>query len=182
MKGIVFNLLEEVVCEQHGEEAWDNLLDAAQVSGSYTSLGSYPDLDIQKLVMAASEALKTPPAEVLRWFGRAAMPKLAQRFPTFFDAYQTLRPFVLSLNSIIHPEVHKLYPGASCPVFKFDEEADGALLIGYRSPRKLCNLAQGFLEGAAVHFNESAVIEHRLCMHSGDDHCLMRVAVVPLAA
>ena len=46
MKGIIFNLLEEVVTQAHGEEVWDQLLDAAQVDGAFTSLGNYPDEDL----------------------------------------------------------------------------------------------------------------------------------------
>jgi len=33
MKGIVFNLLEEVVVRQHGETTWDDLLDATGLQG-----------------------------------------------------------------------------------------------------------------------------------------------------
>ena len=54
MKGIVFNLLEEVVIRHHGEDVWDALLDAAGVAGAYTSLGNYPDEDLGKLVAAAA--------------------------------------------------------------------------------------------------------------------------------
>src|SRR4029450_10824779 len=54
MKGVVFNLLEEVVRRRHGEDTWDALLDQAGLAGSYTSLGSYPDEDMSKLVLAAS--------------------------------------------------------------------------------------------------------------------------------
>jgi len=42
MKGIVFNLLEEVVTTHHGSDTWDLLLDTARLDGAYTSLGSYP--------------------------------------------------------------------------------------------------------------------------------------------
>jgi len=34
MKGIVFNLLEEIVVEHHDEDTWDDLLDEAGVDGS----------------------------------------------------------------------------------------------------------------------------------------------------
>ncbi len=67
MKGVVFNLLEEVVRRSHGEDTWDALLDHAGLAGSYTSLGSYPDEDMSKLVLAASRALAMAPADVLRW-------------------------------------------------------------------------------------------------------------------
>lgn len=134
MKGIVFNLLEEVVGRHYGDSVWDDLLDAAELTGAYTSLGSYPDSDMSKLVGAASSALSLPPADVLRWFGRQAMPLLAERYSAFFAPHTSTRSFLTSLNSIIHPEVHKLYAGAHCPHFHFDDAPDGALLIGYNSP------------------------------------------------
>lgn len=177
MKGIVFNLLEQVVVRRYGEAAWDRLLDATGLSGSYTSLGSYPDEEIGRLVAAGSQALGVPPAEVLRWFGREAMPLLAQRYPAFFSDHVSTRSFVLSINRIIHPEVHKLYTGAQCPVFGFDEEPNGDLSMTYDSSRKLCALAQGFIEGAGDHFHETADVEHVACMHDGDPKCVLRMRV-----
>ena len=176
MKGIVFNLLEDVVTRNHGAATWDDLLDKADVGGAYTSLGSYPDEEAMKLVIAASQALGVEPNAVLRWFGREAMPVLAQKYPHFFTPHSTVRPFLLSLNSIIHPEVRKIYPGADVPVFDFDDEPGGALLMGYNSPRRLCALAHGFVEGAAGHYGESVVFEHLRCMHKGDDKCVFRIA------
>ena len=41
MKGIIFNLLEEVVRKDYGDESWEDLLEAGQVDGAYTSLGNY---------------------------------------------------------------------------------------------------------------------------------------------
>jgi len=175
MKGIVFNLLEEVVTDAHGEQVWDALLDATGLSGSYTSLGSYPDEHLEQLLQAAASALDTPPGEVLRWFGTTAMPLLAKRYPSFFSAHSSARPFVLSVNSIIHPEVRKLYPGADVPFFDFSDEPDGSLLMGYRSPRKLCLLSLGFIEGAAAYYHESTSFEHLECMHHGDSRCQIKI-------
>lgn len=172
MKGIIFNLLEEVVTHQFGANTWDDLLDAADLDGAYTSLGSYADEEAFKLVAAASAALKLPPADVLRWFGRSAMPLLAQRYPVFFEGHDSTRSYLLTLNSIIHPEVRKLYPGAATPVFDFDATDAKTLLIGYRSERKLCALAEGFMQGAADHYKESMQLKHPECMHNGAAKCL----------
>ena len=181
MKGIVFNLLEEVIRRQHGEDTWDNLLAAAQVDGVYTSMGNYWDDDLRKLVGAAAESLQKPPGEVIRWFGFHALPLMAEKYPVFFDGHSSARPFVLTLNSIIHPEVRKAYPGADVPVFDFDVADARHLLIGYQSARRLCAFAQGLIEGAGVYFNEEVVFEHLRCMHQGDDKCLFRVAFAPKA-
>ncbi len=175
VKGIVFNLLEEAVTAAHGFDAWADLIDLAGVSGVYTSLGSYPDDDMTGLVHAAAKLLASPEHEILQWFGRAAMPMLAQRYGNFFEGHDGARSFVLSVNAIIHPEVRKLYSGAGCPHFHFEDAADGALLVGYRSPRKLCHLAHGFVQGASDHYGEEVEIEHLQCMLEG--HPLCRLAV-----
>jgi hypothetical protein len=107
---------------------------------------------------------------------------LATRYPPFFAAHTSTLPFITSVNSIIHPEVRKLYAGAHCPHFKFEQRADGTLLMGYGSPRKLCALAHGFIEGAGDHFHEAVEVEHQSCMHRGDTQCLLGIRVVGAAA
>lgn len=179
MKGVVFNLLQDVVVDAHGADAWDDLLDAAGLDGAYTSLGNYPDSQMQALVAAAAQALHLDADAVLRWFGQRAMPRLARRYPGFFEGHADTRSFLLSLNSIIHPEVRKIYPGADVPVFDFQDGSDGALLMGYLSPRRLCALAQGFAEGAANHFGESLEFTHIACMHHGDPRCLFHIVFHP---
>jgi hypothetical protein len=176
MKGIVFNLLEEVVVSNYGNDTWDQLLSATGLNGAYTSLGSYPDENIQELVGAASRKLGLTQFDVLRWFGQQAMPLLIKRYPGFFSSQPSTRLFLLSVNSIIHPEVRKIYPGADVPTFEFRDALDGRLMMGYRSPRRLCALAQGFTEGAAVHYGETVLFEHRECMLKGDESCLCYIS------
>src|ERR1051325_8340200 len=150
MKGIIFNLLQEIVEQEYGEQTWDALLEAAQLKGAYTSLGSYPDSDLMKLVGAASTALGKSPDEIVRWVGCKAAPLLAAKYPRFFDAHKSTRPFVLTLNQIIHPEVRKLYPGADVPEFDFDTSSEEFLLMGYQSARRMCAFAEGLVTGAAA--------------------------------
>jgi hypothetical protein len=176
VKGIIFNLLEEVITQELGEGTWDQLLDTAEVDGSFTSLGNYPDADLFKLVAAASAALKQPPDVIVRWFGVKALPLLAKKYPAFFDQHDSTRSFILTLNGIIHPEVRKLYPGADTPEFDFDTSSPEVLIMNYRSKRQLCSLVEGFTEGSAAHFNETVHIEHPLCMHRGDACCRLELS------
>src|SRR6266540_2727411 len=171
MKGIVFNLLQESVSRQSGEETWDSLLDAAGLDGAYTALGTYDDGEALKLVGVASKALDATPDDVLRWFGRSAIPLLANAYPVFFEGHTSTRPFLLTLNEIIHPEVRKLYPGADVPTFDFETSDSDGLTIGYRSARKFCSFAEGLIEGAAEHYGEKVSISQPSCMLRGDDHC-----------
>lgn len=175
MKGVVFNLLEEVVREEFGEGLWDDLLHAAGLEGAYTSLGSYPDEELYRLVGAASAATGTSEAEVVRWFGRGAMPHFAARYPEFFGGHASTREFVLTLNDIIHPEVRKLYPGAFVPDFLFDTSDPAALGMTYTSPRRMCTFAEGLIEGAAPLYGEQVRIVQTSCMHRGDACCVFEI-------
>ena len=177
MKGIILNLLEDAVVDAYGESAWDRALDEAELDGVYTSLGNYDDADLMKLVSVVGTALAAPDDDVLRWFGQQAIPGMVKRWPGFFAPHQQTVPFLKTLNSVIHPEVRKLYAGASCPHFAFTSVTDGSLVIGYRSPRKLCGLAHGFILGAGDHYGETLAVRHQECRNEGSDRCL--IAVTP---
>jgi len=179
VKGIIFNLVEEVVGDRYGEDVWDELLDAAGLDGAYTSLGSYPDDELFRLVAAAADKLGLPPEAVVRTLGEAAIPLLAERYPAFFAGHTSTKSFLLTLNDIIHPEVRKLYPGAEVPSFGFEDPGDDVLELRYHSPRKLCALAEGFVLGAATHFGEQAEIDQPECMHHGDADCLLHCSFTP---
>jgi hypothetical protein len=179
MKGVIFNLLEEAVREEHGEDTWDDLLESAGLEGAYTSLGNYPHEDLVKLVGAASEALSIPGDDIVRWFGRRALAMLAERYPKFFEPHRTTRGLLLSLNDIIHPEVRKVYPGAEAPEFDYDLSHDDALVMSYRSSRQLCAFAEGLIEGAAEHYGEKVAIEQSECSKRGGSRCVFRISLAP---
>ncbi|MGZ6752115.1 MAG: heme NO-binding domain-containing protein [Nocardioides sp.] len=112
-----------------------------------------------------------------RHLGRAALAGLAERYPHFFAPHTAVRPFLLTLNDVIHPEVRKLHADAEPPEFWFDDGDGGpsgsTLLVHYRSTRRLCALADGMIQGAARHYGQEAVVEHRACVLEGDDHCVL---------
>ena len=176
MKGIVFNLLEEVARRELSEETWEALLEAAELDGAYTSLGSYPDEDLMKLVAAASSALNMPPEAVVRWFGNHALPLMAERYPQFFSGHTTSRSFLLTLNGVIHPEVVKLYPGAETPEFGYDVSSAETLIMEYKSHRHMCAFAEGLIEGAAAFYGEALTAEHPQCRERGDAQCVFHLS------
>lgn len=173
MKGVIFNLLEQVVSDEYGEQTWDALLDGTKLDGAYTAVGSYPDEDLFALVGAASAALSIPADDLVRWFGRKAMPLLATRYPQFFAPHDSTRDFMLTLNGIIHPEVRKLFPGAYAPTFSVDQSQGDRLALSYVSHRNLCSFAEGLVEGAADHFGETVTLEQSECQKRGDPRCVL---------
>lgn len=179
MKGIVFNILEEVVTRDFGLEAWDQMLEKAGVDGVYTSLGKYDDQELFGLVGAASELTGKPANELVRWFGLQMIPFFARHHEGLFAGHTDTRSFLLTLNTIIHPEVRKQHPDADVPDFEFNTSRPEVLGMVYRSHRKLCALAEGLIEGAASHFGQQAEIRQPECMLHGAEACRLEIRFSP---
>lgn len=182
MKGIIFTLLEHRILADYGEEAWDRIVEDADVDGIYTTLGNYSHEELLDLLEAAEAYTGKSGAEALRWFGRDALHQLADKYPDLFEPHASTRAFALTINGVIHPEVRKLYPGAQVPTFDVDEHPEqGDLMLRYRSTRGLCYFAEGLLHGTADHYGEQVNVEQPSCVHKSDDHCdlLLQVHSTP---
>ena len=174
MKGIIFNLLEEMIEGEGGASAWDDLLDRASVDGGYTSIGDYPDDELMSLVSARADMVGHSRPAVLRAFGRHSILRLAERFPDFFTPYRHTPDFLLTLNDVIHPEVRKLHAAARPPEFDFDVTGADTMSIGYQSERRLCFFAEGMIQGAGDYFGENVDLSQDSCVESGADLCVIR--------
>lgn len=153
MKGVIFNVVEEVIEELFDADTWDALLDAADVDGAYTALGDYADTELLGIVAAACAATGMTAEEVLRTVGHHALPKLASRVPDSLTDAPDAFSFIRKVNDIIHPEVLKIYPDSIPPAFEFEDHPDG-LVVQYRSARHLPALAEGLLSGVSLLFDE----------------------------
>ena len=175
MKGVVFNVVEAIIENEYGAEMWDTLLDSAKVDGAYTSLGNYPDAELYALVDAASQNLNLSVAETLKWIGKRAMPHFQEVLPYLFENYQHSEEFIKDVNNIIHPEVKKLYPGAICPHFHMVQSSRKTLSLVYTSSRKLCALAEGFIESTAELYGNKVDVKQSECVHHGAERCVFVV-------
>lgn len=175
MMGIMFNVVKDVVTEALSDDAWDDVIDSAGISGSYTSLGNYPDGDFHAMVAAAAVAAGLSEEDTLRSSGRAGFKHLLRRAPHVLDGLDDWKAVLASLNGIIHPAVHMIYPDAEVP--RFEIVPDGAdLKVIYTSKRGLCALAEGLMRGCGDWFDVELSVEHLTCVHQGDASCTMRVA------
>ncbi len=174
MKGVLFNVVEDVVTEAMSAEAWDDVVDDSGVSGSYTSLGTYPDEELSQIVHATARAAGLSDAETLQLSGRLGFKHLVRRAPQLLDGLDGWRAVIKSLDDIIHPEVRKIYPDADVPGFAATDDGD-ALVVIYTSKRGLCSLADGLIVGAGEWFEKKLSVEHTGCVHDGDPSCAMRV-------
>lgn len=178
MKGVVFDILRDMVEDNYGLEGWQSILDKAGSDGIYVSTQTYDDAELMSLVAAASDITRIAVNELVFSFGEYMIPKFYQRFPNFFEDAPNFIKFLVSVDQIIHVEVRKLFPDAGLPTFDYCDENENALTMIYKSPRKLCQLAEGLISGSAKHYKQGYKIIHDPCMHAGSDHCVLKVELV----
>lgn len=161
MKGIVFNLFERFVDEKLGPEAFEAIVDATDLvtKEPFVGPGNYPDADLFALVATTCRLHGITLVDALRAFGRFAFDHLAKTVPDLVSCHAHPKPFLMSLGSIIHVEVKKLYPSARPPEIESIDLGPGKMRLVYASPRCLGELAYGLLEGARDHFGAPFTID-----------------------
>jgi hypothetical protein len=181
VKGILFNVVEEVVEEDLSDRDWDLALCGAGVEGAYTSLGNYPTGQLLAIVEALAAHRRVPVEDVLRAAGEHGYHHLVARHPELVEPYTDLGGLLLHLDTVIHPEVLKLYPHADPPRFEVRPAvgSDRPWEVIYRSPRGLCHLAEGLMRGAAGRFGQAVEIAQVTCRHRGDPECRFEVMIDP---
>ncbi len=179
MKGVVFNILEEMVLESYGMETWNEILACAnEATGIYTASKSYPDSHLFELVSIVSSKLDIPVGSLIGSFGEFMFNELVKRHPNFTDSQTNLDSFLRSIDDVIHVEVKKLYDSPNLPKFDYIDTEDGRLIMQYRSERKLCILAEGLIRGASSFYKQPIGLVHNICMHKGDDHCDLEITYI----
>jgi hypothetical protein len=175
MRGLMLNLVEEMVKAEHGIAAWDDVIDTSLASGIYTSLGTYPDDELTMVVASVAELTGVSESTVRLEAGRQGMSTLARRYPEFFLRHTDVVSFLLTLNSVVHAEVQKFDPEADRLLFDYRPLEGGGLDLLYTSERGLCDLAEGLMIGAVAHYGRGEQVTHPECMRRGDPCCVLRV-------
>ncbi len=176
MKGVLFNVVEAVITELDGADAWDDVLEASGVVGAYTSLGDYPDGELSVLVVATAARFELSADAVLVIAGRQGFRHLVAHHPELVSQYRDVLGLAADLDDVIHPEVRKLYPDATPPTFR-SVRRDHGIDLEYRSHRRLCRLVEGLLLGAGDYYGQAVTVTHGACMRSGASACLIGLDV-----
>lgn len=173
MKGIVFNYLEDFVVEGFGEDKWDALFSKcpAHAQEIYVGPETYPDSHMVAILTVASKQLELPPEKILHAFGKYLFKRLAEDYHALMKPYDHPKPFLMSIDGIIHVEVMKMMEKASPPKFTYQDTGPNTLQMNYYSHRKLCPLMEGILEGVDLHYGISIKYSHSKCLSKGDECC-----------
>jgi len=70
----------------------------------------------------------------------------------FLEGCDDAFAMLAGIDALIHVEVLKLYPEAELPRFDVSRPDERTLVLDYRSPRCMDDLAHGLIEGCVAHF------------------------------
>ena len=161
MKGIVFREFADMVEATFSADLLDDIIDRCELAsgGAYTTVGTYDHGEMVQLVTQLSVATETPIAELLQAFGGYLFGRFVNLYPHFFNGIDSAIELLAQVESIIHPEVLKLYPDAELPRFHVQEHYEDRLVMDYESSRHLEDLAEGLMLGCIRHFNRPVTLE-----------------------
>ncbi len=162
MLGMVFTEFVEMMEQEFSPAVADEVLRAVPLAngGAFTAVGYYPHEDAVRLVMALSERTGTPPAELLRAFGRHLMSRFTEHHREMFTGHQGVFDLLAAIDGHIHVHVSRLYHNATLPRFTVLRRTEDRLELRYSSPRRMEALAVGLIEGAAAHFGQPCDVTH----------------------
>jgi hypothetical protein len=177
MHGVIFTSLRDFVTAEHGAEVAKEVFDGEPV---YELAEAYPDERFADLLRRTCEATGIETDELERRLGSfTAQTTFARLYPAYFAISRTARDFILTVETRIHELVRATIPNAGPPQLDVSPLGVDGVVIVYDSPRQLCFLLRGLVEGTARHYGEQAEIDETACMRRGDRSCRFEVRFIP---
>jgi Haem-NO-binding len=171
--GLIFVSLRDYLTAEHGD-ATENEVMASEPF--YFVSEAYPDEQFAALVDRVLQVTGMQRERLLHDFGVFTAEKtFARLYPALFAISPTAHQFLLGVERSIHDIVRVAMPQARPPELDVSETEDGAISIVYRSPRRLCAMLRGLVEGTARHYRERVRVEELSCMDRGDEACTFHV-------
>jgi hypothetical protein len=175
MHGLIFTTWEKYLGERFGGGLLSAYREAIGESPSATPLvsRSYDDGALLEGVAAASRLSGLAPDQLLREYGRYFMLNsltghlckyILSGVSSAYDLLLTMRD--------VHSRLRKTAAGLTPPLFNYEfAPQERSVILIYDSPRQLCAVLLGAIEGAAERYGEEVTIFEHSCMKHGDPVC-----------
>jgi hypothetical protein len=167
--GLIFASLRDYLAVQHGPQVAN---DVTAGEPQYSLSEAYPDEQFLRLLDRARAETGLSLDELLFEFGVFTGQKTFPRlYSMLYKASPTARDFLLTVETPIHDVVRVALPEARPPELALEELAGGGLEIAYASPRRICAMLRGLVEGTGRVYGETLEVEEPECMHRGAPAC-----------
>lgn len=176
MHGLVFVTWEKYLSERFGETLIKDYRDTIGETAATSPLASrtYSDEVLLAGVRAASQLTGTPVDTLLWEYGRYF---IINGLTSHLCAYlltkvNTGRDLLLMMRKA-HAQMRRLPDGLTPPIFEYEaiSESTQELSLIYDSPRHLCAILWGAIEGAAQRYGQRVQVVEVSCMKQGAPVC-----------
>lgn len=184
MHGLIFVTWEKFLSDRFGS----SLLASYRVKIGETPATAprsnlvYDDAVLLAGVSAACELTSLPADTLLREYGRYYITNGLTSYLCAFLLRQVhhTRDLLLTMERA-HSQLRRTADGLTPPLFRYQMMASrpNDLVLIYDSPRKLCSVLLGAIEGAAERYSERVKIVERSCMKQGHTTCCFEVHFFP---
>ena len=169
MHGLIFASLRDYLVTEHGSGVAG---DVTVGEPQYTLSQAYPDEQFLALLERACVRTGLSRDELLFEFGVfTAATTFLRLYSVLFKHSATARDFLLTVETPIHDVVRVALPEARPPELGVTDLGEGGLEIVYTSPRRICAMLRGLVEGTGRVYDETLEVEELECMHHGGSAC-----------
>ena len=177
MKGHIFQMFEGFVKRRWGGALLDELYISAQIpedSLPFLRPVSYPDQYLLRMISSLASKTGVSIDSLVYEYGKYLVPDLIQMYPVVTSGMTSAIELLQAVDRIHVSEVKKLYPDASPPDIRVSEwnESKREGVLTYNSPRHLCRLVEGVLDGIADWYKEKITYQKTHCLKKGDPYCV----------
>ncbi len=184
MHGLIFVTWEKYLAERFGTSLLGDYRRKIGESPSDAPLTSrvYDDELLLAGVAAASQLTRTPVDTLLHEYGRYfILNGLTSRLCSYLLTQVHGGRDLLLVMSQAHEQMSQVGDGVTPPLFGYEAMPGdpSSLYLYYDSPRRLCTLLHGSIEGAAIRYGEHAQVSEQTCMKLGAAACKFAVRFTP---
>jgi hypothetical protein len=167
--GLIFASFRDYLVTEHGAALAN---DVTAGEPRYTLSEAYPDEQFLALLERACSLTGLAQDDLLFEFGVfTAARTFARLYAVVFRASPTARDFLLTVETPIHEVIRETMPEARPPELAVTDLGEQGLEILYTSPRRICAMLRGLVEGTGRVYGETLEVEEPECMHDGAPAC-----------
>lgn len=170
MHGIVFKQLKGYVVEEHGRDAWTEVVESVEAGRqAYLPVRTYPDEEFTALLSAAADLAGGDERALKRALGVDLGAALYDTYESQIDADWGYFDLLGNLESV--HQAAREGDDAEPPYLEVDRTGDRRVAVTYGSERRLCDVGKGIAEGLAEEYGVDVSVRERSCMHEGGREC-----------
>lgn len=185
MHGLIFMTWEKYLAERFGTDFLKSYRNSIGESTATLPLANrlYDDATLLAGVGAASHLSHFPPEKLLQEYGRYFIINWLTSHLCMYilTSVESGRDLLLAMRDA-HARMRRTNDSLQPPLFEYRSVTANEVVLVYDSPRQLCSVLLGAIQGAAERYGETVQIQELSCMKQGAAVCQIKARFMPPAS